>query len=235
MKPVRIGCSGWSYRDWRGRLYPDKLPQRLWLECYAEAFDTVELNNTFYRLPSEKAVAEWVERAPEGFLFAVKASRYLTHVKRLTGLRDGIARFYGAIERLAGSPKMGPVLWQLPESFRRDDERLAGALGQLPPGRHCFEFRHPSWFATDVYALLREHGIALVIADHPERPFQTREITTGWTYVRFHYGRRGGAATTRTPSWTSGAAGSPPGAPGSRCTPTSTTTGGVARSRMPAG
>jgi uncharacterized protein YecE (DUF72 family) len=191
LKAVRIGCSGWSYQSWRGRLYPKGLPQSRWLERYAELFDTVELNNTFYRLPRQSAVAEWVERSPEGFVFAVKASRYLTHVKRLTDMRDGVARFYERIEPLAKSPKMGPVLWQLPANFRRDDERLASALEQLPRGRHCFEFRDESWFAPDVYALLRERGIALVIGDHPERPFQGHELTADWTFVRLHYGARG--------------------------------------------
>jgi uncharacterized protein YecE (DUF72 family) len=191
MKSVRIGCSGWSYQSWRGRLYPKGLPQNRWLQRYAEVFDTVELNNTFYRLPRESAVADWVERSPEDFLFAVKASRYLTHVKRLANLSDGVARFYERIAPLAGSPKMGPVLWQLPANFRRDDERLASALEQLPDGRHCIEFRHASWFAADVYALLREHGVALVVGDHPERPFQAHELTTDWTFIRLHYGARG--------------------------------------------
>jgi uncharacterized protein YecE (DUF72 family) len=191
MKPARVGCSGWSYASWRGRLYPEGLPQSRWLERYAEVFDTVELNNTFYRLPTEKAAREWVERTPEGFTFAVKASRYLTHVKRLTDLRDGIARFYERIAPLTSSPKMGPVLWQLPANFRRDDERLAGALEVLPEGRHCFEFRDASWFVPDVYALLRERDVALVIGDHPERRFQSHEITAGWSFIRFHYGARG--------------------------------------------
>ena len=121
----------------------------------------------------------------------MKASRYLTHIKRLAGMRDGIARFHERIEPLAEAGRLGPVLWQLPENFHRDDERLAGALDVLPPGRHAFEFRHESWFADDVYALLREHGAALVIGDHPQRPFQTLETTADFSFVRFHYGRRG--------------------------------------------
>ena len=191
MKPVRIGCSGWNYPHWRERVYPRGLPQRRWLEHYATLFDTVEVNNTFYRLPRRDAVAAWVEQTPPGFLFAVKASRFLTHMKRLTDMGRGVERFYERIAPLVDSPKMGPVLWQLPETFRRGDERLASALERLPPGRHCFEFRHESWFAPDVYALLRERDVALVIGDHPERPFQAHELTAGWTYVRFHYGSRG--------------------------------------------
>jgi uncharacterized protein YecE (DUF72 family) len=191
MKPVRIGCSGWNYAHWRERVYPKGVPQRRWLEHYATLFDTVEVNNTFYRLPKRESVAAWVEQTPPDFLFAVKASRFLTHMKRLTGIGQGVERFYERIEPLAASPKLGPVLWQLPETFHRDDERLAFALERLPPGRHCFEFRHPSWFAADVYALLREHRVALVIGDHPERPFQAHELTADWTFVRFHYGSRG--------------------------------------------
>ena len=188
---MRIGCSGWNYQHWRDRVYPPGLPERRWLEHYATLFDTVEVNATFYRLPRKSAVAGWVAGTPAGFLFAVKASRFLTHVRRLTDLDEGVRRFFDRIEPLVNSPKLGPVLWQLPATFRRDDERLAAALARFPPGRHCIEFRHPSWFAPDVYAALREHGAALVIGDHPERLFQTHELTTDWTFVRFHHGRRG--------------------------------------------
>jgi uncharacterized protein YecE (DUF72 family) len=191
MKRVRIGCSGWNYKDWRESFYPKGLPARRWLERYAEAFDTVEINNTFYRLPKRSAVENWVEQTPRGFVFTVKASRYLTHIKRLTTVQDGVKLLYERIAPLADSPKMGPVLWQLPGNFQRDDERLRGALAELPKGRHCFEFRHPSWFCDEVYRLLRRHRVALVIGDTPERPFQAHEFTTGWTFVRFHYGRRG--------------------------------------------
>jgi uncharacterized protein YecE (DUF72 family) len=190
-RPVHIGCSGWNYRDWRGAIYPEGLPARRWLERYAELFDTVEVNNTFYRLPSQSAVEGWVEQTPSGFVIAVKASRYLTHVKRLREMQRGAARYFEAIGPLASSPKLGPVLWQLPANFKRDDERLGEALGQLPKGRHCFEFRHPTWFVPEVYELLRRHGAALVIGDDPERPFQSHEITADWTYVRFHRGNRG--------------------------------------------
>jgi uncharacterized protein YecE (DUF72 family) len=191
VKRVWIGCSGWNYRDWRGAFYPEGLPARRWLEHYAQNFDTVEVNNTFYRLPSRSAVEGWAAQTPDGFLLAVKASRYLTHMKRLTDTGRGVERFYERIEPLIEARKLGPVLWQLPGNFARDDERLATALEQLPSGRHCFEFRHGSWFCEDVYALLRGHGVALVIGDHPERPFQTHELTADWTFVRLHYGHRG--------------------------------------------
>jgi uncharacterized protein YecE (DUF72 family) len=190
LKPVRIGTSGWNYRHWKEPFY-DGRPARVWLEHYAEHFDTVEVNATFYRLPTVNAVRGWVEQTPDDFLFSVKASRYLTHIRRLRDLGEGIARFYERLEPLVDSPKLGPVLWQLPETFRRDDERLEAALARLPPGRHCFEFRHESWFSDDVYALLRARDAALVIGDTPARPFQSRELTAGWTFVRFHHGSRG--------------------------------------------
>jgi uncharacterized protein YecE (DUF72 family) len=188
---VRIGCSGWNYAAWRGRVYPKGLPPSRWLEHYATLFDTVEVNSTFYRLARPEAVARWVQQTPEGFLFTIKASRYMTHVKRLQEMERTVARFYEGIAPLVGTPKLGPVLWQLPGNFHRDDARLASALRHLPPGRHCFEFRHPSWFVEDVYALLREREVALVIGDDPRRPFQPFVFTAAWTLVRFHHGHRG--------------------------------------------
>jgi uncharacterized protein YecE (DUF72 family) len=191
VKPVRIGCSGWNYPHWREAVYPKGVPQRRWLEHYATLFDTVEVNATFYRLPKPETVAAWVEATPDDFVFTVKASRYLSHIKRLRDLSNGVATFAERIEPLSKTPKMGPVLWQFPENFHRDDDRLAGALDDLPPWRNCFEFRHPSWFCDPVLDLLREHGAALVIGDHPERPFQLHELTTDWTFVRLHHGARG--------------------------------------------
>jgi uncharacterized protein YecE (DUF72 family) len=191
LRPAHVGCSGWNYRAWRDELYPPGLPTRSWLECYAQRFSTVEVNATFYRLPSVDAAKRWVQQTPQGFVFALKASRYLTHVKRLTDIAQGVARFYERLQPLIASGRLGPILWQLPESFARDDERLAAALAALPDGLHAFEFRHPSWFVAEIYALLREHDAALVIGDHPERPFQSHEATAGWRYVRMHYGRRG--------------------------------------------
>jgi uncharacterized protein YecE (DUF72 family) len=189
----RIGCSGWNYASWRhGVFYPERCPARLWLDYYARHFDTVEVNATFYRLPTVKAVAGWVAQTPPDFVLTIKMSRYVTHVKRLRDLPPSLELFYSRIEPLVASPKLGPMLWQLPPTFRRDDERLAYALSLLPPGRHAFEFRHESWFAPDVMALLREHGAALVIGDRPEvHAFQTHELTTDWTFVRFHSGTRG--------------------------------------------
>src|SRR5881397_3343887 len=122
-RPVHIGCSGWNYRDWRGPIYPEKLPARRWLEHYAELFRTVEVNATFYRLPTQAAVSAWVEQTPKEFVFAVKASRYLTHIKRLRWDPGGGRRLYDAVRPLRDAGKLGPTLWQLPETFHRDDER----------------------------------------------------------------------------------------------------------------
>ena len=179
------------YDDWRGRLYPSAEPKRRWLELYAEHFDTVEVNSTFYRLARREAVAGWVAQTPPDFVFAVKASRYLTHVRRLVGIEDGIKRFYAPLEPLVSAGRLGPVLWQLPGNFHRDDERLRAWLSLLPSGLHTIEFRHPSWFAPAVMDALREHGVALAIGDHPGRAFQTHEATAPWRFIRFHYGSRG--------------------------------------------
>jgi uncharacterized protein YecE (DUF72 family) len=181
------------YDDWRGRLYPDKLAKRRWLEQYAKSFDTVEVNSTFYRLARRDAVAGWIEQTPPDFLFAVKASRYLTHIKRLLDIRDGIKRFYEPLEPMVEAGRLGPVLWQLPENFHRDDDRLAGWLELLPGGPHTIEFRHQSWFVPEVLDALRTHGVALTIGDHPSRPFQSYDATVDWRFVRFHYGARGRA------------------------------------------
>lgn len=191
---VRIGCSGWNYAHWRnGVFYPPRCPAREWLRFYAQSFDTVEVNTTFYRLPKREAVSRWVEESPDGFVFAVKVSRYLTHVKRLRELPPNLAILYERLEPLLGTPKLGPLLWQLPPTFRRDDERLAAALDVFPPAqRHAVEFRHESWFVPDVTALLRERNVALVIGDRPQvHAFQTQELTADFTFVRFHAGTRG--------------------------------------------
>jgi uncharacterized protein YecE (DUF72 family) len=191
---VRIGCSGWNYAHWRdGVFYPPRCPQRRWLAFYARQFDTVEINTTFYRLPRTSAVARWVEETPDDFVFAVKASRYLTHVKRLRDVPEHLPLLLDRLEPLLRSPKLGPLLWQLPPTFRCDLDRLATVLEQLPRGlRHAFELRHPSWFREELYLLLREHGVALVVGDRPQvRGFQSLELTADFTFVRFHHGSRG--------------------------------------------
>jgi uncharacterized protein YecE (DUF72 family) len=190
VKPVWIGCSGWSYGDWKKSIYRG-VPAGRWLQRYAELFNTVEVNSTFYRLAKRTTVEGWVEQTPDGFLFAVKASRYLTHIRRLREIEQGIARFWEPLGPLREAGRQGPVLWQLPENFLRDDEVLEQALRLLPPGRHCFEFRHPSWFADPVRRLLEAHGAALVIGDDPRRELPRPRPLGELAYVRLHYGSRG--------------------------------------------
>jgi uncharacterized protein YecE (DUF72 family) len=184
---LRIGCSGWNYAHWRnGVFYPPRCPARLWLDYYARHFDTVEVNTTFYRLPRESAVARWVEETPDDFVFAVKVSRYITHVKRLVDVSEHLPLLYERIAPLIRSGKLGPLLWQLPPTFQCDLDRLAVALEHLRDGhRHAFEFRHPSWFREETYTALREHGVALV------ETTELHEPTADFTYVRFHRGVRG--------------------------------------------
>jgi uncharacterized protein YecE (DUF72 family) len=199
---IRIGCSGWSYRDWRGVLYPPGLPAREWLPRYAEVFDTVEVNSTFYRLVREETVETWAAATPPDFLFCVKASRYLTHMRRLADMDRGLRRFETPLRPLGD--KRGPTLWQLPERAQRDDAQLATWLDALPEGRHALEVRHQSWMDPEVLELLRWHGVALVIGDHPARRWQPLELTTDWTLVRMHYGargRRGNYSETELDEW----------------------------------
>jgi uncharacterized protein YecE (DUF72 family) len=203
VKDVRIGCSGWVYDSWREGIY-EGVPQKRWLERYAEVFDTVEVNATFYRLVKRSTVEGWVERTPPGFLFAVKGSRYLTHIRRLRDVEDGIARFWEPLEPLRESGKLGPVLWQLPASFHRDDEVVAQALELLPPARHCFEFRHPSWFAPAVMRLLEERGASLVIPHDARRPLPQARPVGEIAYLRLHHGargRRGNYSKTEIAHW----------------------------------
>jgi uncharacterized protein YecE (DUF72 family) len=193
-RELRIGCSGWNYPHWRaGVFYPPRLPPRDWLKYYALHFDTVELNTTFYRLPARAVVARWVSESPPGFICSVKISRYITHIKRLRDVAEHLPLLYERIDPLLRSPKLGPLLWQLPPTFRYDPDRLEGALEHLHDGRrHAFEFRHPSWFREETYSLLRKHRAALVIADRPTvNTFQTHELTADFTFVRFHGGTRG--------------------------------------------
>jgi uncharacterized protein YecE (DUF72 family) len=188
---VRVGCSGWQYRDWRGAFYPDGLPQRRWLEHYATVFDTVEVNATFYRLARAEAVARWVEQTPPGFTFTVKASRYLTHVRRLAYEDVNFARFSDPLQPLRDAGRLGCVLWQLPPNFHRDDERLTRWLGTLPPGRHALEVRHASWFDPAVFGRLHEHDVALVEAHRKGLGLPGAPRTASFRFLRFHYGERG--------------------------------------------
>ncbi len=183
MGRILVGTSGFQYRHWRGVLYPEGLPQARWLARYAEVFATVEINATFYRLPTPAAIDRWRAGTPEGFLFAVKGSRYLTHVKRLREAQPGIRRFFGPVRRLG--PKLGPVLWQLPPQMGADPDRLEAFLRCLPrEARHAFEFRNEAWYTGGVCAALDGHGVAFCEHDllkvRPPRP------CGGFRYLRFH-------------------------------------------------
>jgi uncharacterized protein YecE (DUF72 family) len=190
-RPVRIGCSGWSYDSWRGTFYPEALPRHRWLERYADTFDTVELNTTFYRLPTIAAVAGWAKQVPPGFLFAVKASRYLTHVRRLRDIGDGWARLRERIDPLAQANVLGPILWQLPANFAHDGARLSALFELRGPERHVVEFRNASWLTADVVHRLRTHGLALALGDDARRELPVVGPAGHPAYVRLHYGRRG--------------------------------------------
>jgi uncharacterized protein YecE (DUF72 family) len=178
---VRIGTSGWQYRHWRGVLYPARLPQHAWLARYAALLDTVEVNATFYRLASAAAAGRWRAATPAGFTFAVKGSRYLTHMKALLEPAKGVRRFFAPLAPLGA--KLGPVLWQLPARAKADPGRLDAFLGALPPGRHAVELRDPAWHSDATLAILDRHGAAL--CEHDLAPPAPR-TTGGWRYLRFH-------------------------------------------------
>jgi uncharacterized protein YecE (DUF72 family) len=181
---ARIGCSGWEYKHWRGDFYPPDLTKARWFEHYAATFDTVEINNTFYRLPEAATFAAWGARAPAGFLFAIKASRFLTHMKKLKEPEEPIERLFGRMRALGRH--LGPVLYQLPPGFKLDIGRLEHFLQALPRGtRHVMEFRDPSWYRDDSLRLLERHRVALCL--HDMRGSATlRERIGPFVYVRFH-------------------------------------------------
>jgi uncharacterized protein YecE (DUF72 family) len=178
-----VGCSGWSYKEWRGRFYPDGLPQRRWFEHYATVFDTVEINNTFYRLPPPATVEGWRDQAPSGFTYAVKLGGFGSHRMKLRDAPTWLANHLDRTSRLG--PALGPNLVQLPPRWRRNVGRLDDFLAAAPSDRRwAVELRDPSWVHDDVLEVLARHGAALclhdLLADHPW------ERTTDWTYVRFH-------------------------------------------------
>lgn len=183
MGELRIGCSGWVYKDWKGPFYPEGTKDRERLEYYATRFDTAEINASFYRLPSEAMVEGWAGRAPPGFVFAWKVSRFITHNKKLKDCDDPVSLVFGRMAPLG--EKLGPALIQLPPQLRRDDDRLAGFLKLLPPGRRTVEFRHPSWYDPAVFRILADFDAALCISDHHHAPAPW-ELTASWAYVRGH-------------------------------------------------
>lgn len=181
-----VGTSGWQYAHWRGVFYPDRLPQRAWLAYFAERFQTVEVNNTFYNLPERSVFEHWRRDTPDDFVFAVKMSRYLTHLKRLHDPVEPVRRFLDRSEGLG--PKRGPILIQLPPRLAADLTLLDRALALFDSSiRVAVEFRDESWFTDEMCAVLQRHHAALCVADSPRRK-QPRWRTAGWGFIRFHEG-----------------------------------------------
>jgi uncharacterized protein YecE (DUF72 family) len=193
--PLLIGTSGWQYRGWRGPFYPEKLPASRWLEHYAATFPTVENNGTFYRLAAPETFEDWRRRTPDGFTMAIKASRYLTHIRRLRDPAEPVARLMAAASGLGD--RLGPVLLQLPPNLRADPSALDESLCQFHAQRFvsgsgrvrvCVEFRHPSWWADEVRQVLQAHNAALCWADRLGRPLGQLWRTADWGYLRLHEG-----------------------------------------------
>lgn len=181
---LRLGTSGWHYADWWGPFYPADVKKKDSLGYYASRLNAVELNAPFYRSPSEKAVKTWYDATPDDFRFTWKASRFITHLKRLAVDRDSIDLLEAGVALLRH--KAGPVLFQFPPNMKRDRDRLARFVAMLPPGRrYAFEFRNADWFEAAIFALLADHGAALCISDHDAAPAPC-EVTADWVYVRNH-------------------------------------------------
>jgi len=182
---LHIGTSGWVYKHWKGVFYPQGLAQAKWLGHYNQHFDTVELNNTFYRLPSENAFARWRDLSPPGFLYAVKASRLITHLKKLRNAETALDSFVERV-RLLGD-RLGPVLWQLPPNMKRNEALLDDFLRLLPTDlQHVFEFRNESWFDDAVLDLLRWHNVGFCVYDMPGLTTPVVATSTAVAYLRFH-------------------------------------------------
>jgi uncharacterized protein YecE (DUF72 family) len=183
---IYVGTSGWQYRDWKGRFYPPKLPQREWLAFFSCRLPTVEINNSFYMLPKEESFERWSRESAPGFVITVKASRYITHIRRLREAKDSVELFWSRARRLGS--KLGPILFQLPPRFPADVERLRSFLAILPKEmRAAFEFRDKTWEHEDVYRVLDEVGAAWVIPDRPGWRVPN-VVTGGWSYIRLHQG-----------------------------------------------
>ena len=179
-----IGTSGWHYEHWRGRFYPEKLTKAEWLEFYATHFTTVELNNSFYRLPSEAAFTTWHDFSPANFIFAVKVSRFITHIRRLKNSEEAVEKFVSRAKILG--EKLGPLLYQLPPNMQRSDEVLESFLITLPQGmKHVFEFRHHSWFEERVFEILHRYDMGFCIFDMPSLTCPLI-ATADFAYIRFH-------------------------------------------------
>jgi uncharacterized protein YecE (DUF72 family) len=181
---IRVGTSGWYYQHWIKRFYPENLSKNKWFKYYCEHFDTVEINNTFYHLPKQKTVENWQKVSPKNFIFAVKASRFITHIKRLKGIDEPLERFFEITALLKN--KLGPILFQLPPSMQKNTELLSSSIEKLPrENTYVFEFRNQSWYSDDTYALLDKNNIGICVHDMPGNP-SPKIITGKIIYIRFH-------------------------------------------------
>jgi uncharacterized protein YecE (DUF72 family) len=181
---IHVGTSGWHYKHWQGPFYPDDIPKSDFLDYYADRFHTVEINNSFYRLPEEETLIRWRNTVPSKFVFAVKASRYITHMKKLKDPQEPVSNFLGRIDELGD--RLGPILFQLPPNWKLNPQRLQAFLQVLPTDfRYAFEFRDPSWFHGSVYDALGEHGTSFCIYDFDGR-LSPREVTAEFIYIRLH-------------------------------------------------
>lgn len=181
---VHIGCSGWNYKEWRGAFYPEKLAKKNWLEYYSEKFDTVEVNNTFYRFPKDENLESWRDTVPKDFLFTLKGSRYVSHMKKLKEVKESVQKFSDAAHLLKS--KLGCILWQLPPNLHRNDEKLDQFCKDLDSkDKNVIEFRHESWYDQGVYEILSKHDVSFCAISSPD--FSEEMITTNQTgYLRFH-------------------------------------------------
>jgi uncharacterized protein YecE (DUF72 family) len=184
-KEILIGCSGYYYKDWREKFYPKKLPQKEWLPYYARYFNTVEINNTFYKFPEASMFERWKEITPENFRFTLKGSRYITHMKKLKSVEESLDRFYEVSSVL--EDKLASILWQLPPNLKRNDERLEKFCKQLSKSvPQIIEFRNMSWFDEEVFDILQKYNVAYCIISAPGELPEFLNITAPWTYIRFH-------------------------------------------------
>jgi uncharacterized protein YecE (DUF72 family) len=180
---VRVGTSGYSYPEWKGSFYPDKMAAKDMLRYYAERFSTVEINNTFYRMPTEPLLRGWAEQVPESFMFVIKAPKRITHDRRLQDCGELLGYLIRVVTTLG--PKLGPLLFQLPPNFKKDVPRLKSFLEEIPERRRvAVEFRHASWFDDEVFETLRGQEAALCVADTGEEPVAPLVPTTSWGYLR---------------------------------------------------
>ena len=186
VSPIHVGCSGWVYEHWRGILYPEGFPQRLWFQRYSEEFDTVEINASFYRVPKADTFDGWRGKAPEGFRYAVKVNRFITHLKKLVEVEEALDEFVALARKLG--PTLGPLLYQLPPSLKLDLDRLEGFLKLIPKDMsNVFEFRNNSWYVPQTYSLLDRYGASFCVHDMPGS--KTDRVAVGPNaYVRFHGG-----------------------------------------------